>query len=48
MLGVSKDFRRGLRDARVRLAFADEATGMLMLGSGVGACVGVVIVALAR
>jgi hypothetical protein len=48
MLGVSKDFRRGLRDARVRLAFANEATGLLMLGSGVGACVGVVIVALAR
>jgi len=48
MLGVSKDFRRALRDARIRLAFADEATGMLMLGSGVGACVGVAIVALVR
>ena len=48
MLGVSKEFRRGLRDARAHLAFADEATGMLMLGSGVGALAGVVIVALAR
>jgi ComEC/Rec2-related protein len=48
MLGVSKEFRRGLRDVRVRLSLADEATGMLMLGSGVGACVGVLIIALAR
>jgi competence protein ComEC len=48
MLGVSKEFRRGVRDARIHLAFADEATGMLMLGSGVGACLGVLIMALAR
>jgi hypothetical protein len=48
MLGVSRDFRRAVRDARSRLVFADEATGMLMLGAGVGACAAVLIAALAR
>jgi len=31
-----------------RLALAGDATGMLMLGSGLGACAGVLIMALAR
>ncbi len=48
MLGVSREFRRGVRDSWSRLALADDATGMLMLGSGLGACAGVLIMALAR
>jgi hypothetical protein len=48
MLSVSREFRRGVRDSWSRLALVGDATGMLMLGSGLGACAGVLIMALVR
>jgi hypothetical protein len=36
------------KDARVRIAQVDESTGMLVLGSGLGACLSVAILALIR
>jgi hypothetical protein len=48
LLGASTEFRRGAGDLKMRLRHIDEATGMVCLGSGVGACFGVLLVALIR
>ena len=48
LLFASTEFRRGMGDLRRRIHHVDEATGMLWLGSGVGACLGVLAVAVIR
>jgi hypothetical protein len=48
LLAASSDVRRTARDFRERLSRTDESTGMLVLGSGVGACLSVAIIALFR
>jgi hypothetical protein len=48
LLGMSTEFRRATRDLRKRAIGIDERTGMLVFGSGLGACVGVLIVSVVR
>jgi ComEC/Rec2-related protein len=48
LLAASSDVRRTARDVRLRLTHVDESTGMLVLGSGVGACLSVAAIALFR
>jgi ComEC/Rec2-related protein len=48
LLATSSDFRRAVRDLRERLPHVDESTGMLVLGSGLGACLSVAVIALFR
>jgi ComEC/Rec2-related protein len=48
LLGMSTEFRRATRDLQKRAIGIDERTGMLVFGSGLGACVGVLIVSIVR
>jgi hypothetical protein len=48
LLGMSTEFRRAIRDLGRRAIGEDETTGMLILGSGVGACVAVLLVSIVR
>lgn len=47
LLGASTEFRRLVRDLR-RRAGVDETFSMLVLGSGLGACAGVLVVSMVR
>lgn len=48
LLGVSTEFRRAVGDLRRQLASVDETSGMLVLGSGLGACVALLTLGVIR